>query len=696
MNDSVVQRPFLALRSSDGSGGTGQAVSTISLNVLVALVYAISGYAGLRLAFIGEAVTLFWPPSGIAFAALWLGGFRLLPGVGLGALAINIVVFKNPSFAAAVALGNMLPPLVGVGALTHMMRRRLNEGELGRVLWFILIGVLGATTLSATIGTLAVTLSGQSGSAIQSTWLVWWMGDAMGVLIIAPPILLWRRILDTRITLGGVRDATAFAFGGLAIIAGLLLIRNPIWAVELCKLFTLLLSLWAGARFGLYGPAAMTVLMAAGAVGVTMEGVGPFKRDNFYDSFTLVHSYLFAEAVAGMLLAAALSDLRRSLRSETVLRAEAEAASANRIRLLTMISHDVRTPLGGMMGVLQTLEKAGLPTPQERLVRLGLRAGRTLTTLMTDILDVARTDAGRVVLEPENFDVRQSLQDLVDLGAESAAAKGLLLQLKVVGPSPPPAVLGDRARIEQLFGNLIANAISYTPAGSVTVNMAWRPDMLQKLCVEVLDTGPGIDPAWAPHMFDAFALAPRPGNRSAGLGLGLHISWRLAQLMGGAIMYEPASSGGSRFSVTLPLVAVVLPLIADVSSDVDPPQDILLVEDDDIAREVTGSLLESWGHKVVKVAGGEAAIFELGRARFDLVLMDIQLEDGSGYGSGLDVTRRIRALPNAPVALSIIALTGDASEDFRAAYREAGIDGVLVKPLILKTGLAEAMQKSRW
>jgi signal transduction histidine kinase/CheY-like chemotaxis protein len=664
---------FLTIRST---ASRVSPLEVLALNLLTASAYALSGYAGLKLAFIGHAVTLFWPPSGIAFAAIWLGGPRLAPSVVLGAFIVNLVAFHSPLLAALIAIGNLLPSLIGSVLLRRFVTLRDDPGELPRVVAFILIAALGTTVVSASIGTLAVFLSGQHATT-QSTWLVWWMGDAMGVLIVAPPILLWRRIIRSGLHWRTVVDASGFAALGLGLIAGLLLIHNPIWAVEMCKLFTLLLSLWAGARFGLTGPAAMTLLMAFGAVGVTMLGVGPFVRGNFYDRFALVHSYLFAEAVAGMLLAAALADLQRAVARERLARGEAEAASANRIQLLNMISHDLRTPLSGIMGVLQTLARAPLAPSDARSVDLGLRAGTSLTKLTNDILDVARVDAGRITLDLAPFDPLVSLNDLIAMNSAAAAAKGVRLDLQQVN-ALPERLLGDRVRFEQMLGNLVTNAVTYTQVGCVAMTASWHADA-RALQVEVIDTGPGIDLVDASTVFDAFAGRAPVTKGTAGLGLGLHICWRLVTLMDGQISYSRRPEGGSRFIVSLPLSP------ADRSAEEVPSltptaRRILVVEDDEIARETTVALLESDGHTATSAASADAAVEAVRSNVFDLVLMDVHL---GGDRSGIDAARDIRNLGQPMSAVRIIALTGESADDSRAALRALGVDHICVKPVDL-------------
>lgn len=675
------------------------------LNLAVAIAYAVTGYAGLQIALVDDVVTLFWPPTGIAFAAIWLGGFRLVPGILLGAFAVNLIVLGAPLPAAAVAVGNVLPATVATFALHGMIARADHPGEFWRVFRFILVAALGSTMLSATVGTLVVALSSPITQSLQSTWIIWWMGDAMGVLIVAPPILLWQRLAQGDWQWRVIRDALAFFIIGCAIIAGLWLVREPVWAVELCKLFTLLLSVLAATRFGLPGPAAVTLLMAVGTVVVTTLGVGPFARQNIYDSFALVHSFLFVTSIAGMLLASALTDLRRVARAEhaardeaeaaraeaEAARGEAEAASANRIRLLTMISHDVRTPLAGIIGVLDSLERVPLTHDQHALVGLGQRAGGILTTLVTDILDVARVDSGRIRLEPAPFDPQQSIIDVVELNRPAAQSRHLLIAATGTA-ALPEHVMGDRARFEQLLGNLVSNAIAYTATGEIIVCAQWDASQQLPLVVEVRDTGPGIDPALVPTLFDAFVLAPRPGNRSTGLGLGLHISRSLAELMNGSIDYRAGEGGGSIFRVGLPLPMTQAPATAAVLPE-EPPLDVLLVEDDMIARAVTTALLQSHGHRVATAASANAAVDMAASQVFDVVLMDLQLGQDADVGpdSGLVATRRIRQLAGCNGSPTIIALTSDGRAECRAACRAAGMDGVLLKPFAARAGLARAI-----
>lgn len=663
----------------------------VLFNLAVSAAYLASGYAGLKLAFVGQVVTLFWPPSGFAFAAVWLGGLRLLPGVWVGAFATNLIVSDNWHLAAEVACGSLGAPFAANVALRTWLSRHSSTGEFGHVVLFVLVA-LGSTMISATIGTWALAANDNLDRSVPLTWLVWWLGDAMGILIVAPPILLWQSLKNVRLCRNAFLEIGLLTVATTAILLIPLFADEPIWASELGKLSTFLLSLWAGARFGLNGPAWMMLLIAAGTISTTLLNTGPFQRGDFYDNFTLVHSHLFSVSLAGLLLAATFADLRRTIGLEIEARETAEEAAVGRVRLLQTISHDVRTPLSGILTVLQTLERDSISPEQGRLIGLGLRAGRTLTTLVTDILEAARADAGRITLVLAPFSPAASLADIADLCGPAAADKGLLIQLSC-SSQVPALVSGDRVRFEQIMSNLVVNAVAYTPRGRISIDVGWDELSGGALVVEVADTGPGIDPTRVLRMFDAFASNHQQAGNSVGLGLGLHICRRLTELMGGALQYSPEPAGGSRFRVTLPLLVSVQGPTATISH-ADPALRILLVEDDEIAGETTCALLRSHGHDAVLVANAGAALAHAASEFFELVLLDLQL--GLYGDSGFDVVRSIRKLPGAIAMVRVIALTGDNIAESRATLKEAGFDGVVAKPLMIGSGMAAMIKAATW
>ena len=663
----------------------------VLLNLAVSAGYVVSGYAGLKLAFVGHLVTLFWPPSGLAFAAVWLGGLRLLPGVWLGAFVTNLIVSDNWLLAAEIGLGSMGAMLAANVALREWLSQHASTGEFGRVLLFILVA-LGSTMISATIGTWAVAQNSIIDQSVWLTWLVWWLGDAMGVLIIAPPVLLWKTLENARLSWNTILEISLLTIVAVAILTIPIVADQPVWASELGKLSTLLISLWAGVRFGLNGPAWMLPLIAAGTIGATLLHAGPFERGDFYENFTLVHLHLFTVSLAGMLLAATFADLRRATGLAIKAREIADEAAAGRVRLLQMVSHDLRTPLAGILAVLQTFERGSLSPEQRHLIGLGLRAGRTLTTLIMDILEAARADAGRITLVLAPFSPAACLSDIADLCRPAASDKDIVIELSC-SSRVPAVMMGDQLRFEQAVSNLVVNAVTYTERGRVCITADWDSLGSGGLVVEVADTGPGVDPKHVPRMFEAFAFNDQPASNSAGLGLGLYICRRLTELMGGSIHYALEPAGGSRFRVTLPLLACASAAVAFVAQ-ADTPLRILLVEDDEIAGETTCALLRSYGHETVLAAHAAAALAHAAGDVFGLVLLDLQL--GLGTDSGFDVVRAIRNLPGANALVCVLALTGDHSAEGLQSLQAAGFDGIITKPLLIGGGMAETIKKAMW
>ena len=275
------------------------------------------------------------------------------------------------------------------------------------------------------------------------------------------------------------------------------------------------------------------------------------------------------------------------------------------------------------------------------------------------------------------------------LSGGKAAAKGLALEVDGLD-ALPPQVLGDRVRFEQIFGNLVDNAIAYTDTGGVQVEVRQGGPLV----IEVIDTGPGLEPDQVAAMLTSSMMTQQAGRRASGLGIGLQISDRLARLMGGTVDYRPAEGGGSCFRVTLPLPVVAAPDPVATAPKAAPAQRILLIEDDDISRVVTCELLRSHGHEVKAAATIEEAVGLATAHGFDLVLTDVSL--GASDTGGMEVAQRIRGLPQPAGAVPIIALTAEGRPEIHASYRAAGINGVIVKPLTLSTDLTAALQDAWW
>ncbi|MCU1693060.1 MAG: histidine kinase [Frankiales bacterium] len=355
-------------------------------------------------------------------------------------------------------------------------------------------------------------------------------------------------------------------------------------------------------------------------------------------------------------------------------RDQALAAVRAKSAFLAAVSHEVRTPLYGMLGMLEVMLGDVLGPAQRERADVALRSGRTLLALLDDVLDLSKAEAAPLTLRPRPVDPVALLGDVVDASRGAAAVKGLDVAL-VVEPGVPAGVSLDPDRLRQVLLNLVGNAVKFTASGRVRVRLA--TDGPDRLRVDVADTGPGIAAEDEAGLFTPFEQGVA-GRSQGGTGLGLALSQQLVALMGGTLGVQ-STVQGSTFSVLLPAPAVAPPVRAVPSAPVRPggPRKVLLVDDSEVNRLVGQSLLEQLGADVEVAAGGDEAVAAVRARPYDLVLMDRQMPGTDG----LAATRLLRALPHGR-DVHVVALTAG-GEDQRQECLDAGMDDFLTKPVDL-------------
>jgi signal transduction histidine kinase/ActR/RegA family two-component response regulator len=408
-----------------------------------------------------------------------------------------------------------------------------------------------------------------------------------------------------------------------------------------------------------------------------------------------------------------LDDLRERNAVTTVALRQAETTSVAKSQFLANMSHEIRTPLHGVVGMIELLQQTELSPMQMHYVRGARQSGETLLTLIDDVLDLSKIEAGKVELEHAPFHPPSLVRDVMVMFADQAKAKGLTLTASV-SDELNLMVYGDAHRLRRILTNLVANALKFTATGSVTMRLSsLDPDGDQvHLRCEVADTGIGIAKAKQQAIFDAFSQADSSTTRHyGGTGLGLSIARQLCHLMGGEIGVDSTVAVGSTFwfrvrmekapDAALPaMIAVEAPRRERSAAEsgrsfVSAAQRsfeaalarlgrgtvrILLVEDNPISMRVTQALLESIGCQVAVARNGIEALAAYRTGEFDIVLMDCQMPEMDGY----EAARAIRRI-EAPRGYStpIIALTANAMVGSRDASLEAGMDDQLTKPLTL-------------
>jgi signal transduction histidine kinase/CheY-like chemotaxis protein len=376
------------------------------------------------------------------------------------------------------------------------------------------------------------------------------------------------------------------------------------------------------------------------------------------------------------------ADLTRSNLALTQAKNQAEAVSRHRIDFLSAMSHDIRTPLAGVIGMLKfALQDASVQGRTQEYLRVGLHNGESLLAILNDILDFSKIDAGKLSLEQVDFRLADLTDDAIAILQGNADSKSLLLRAEL-DAGLPEFVRADPTRIRQILLNLLGNAIKFTERGEVVLRVS--ADAAQ-LTFSVTDTGLGIAPEVHERLFQRFEQADHSTTRRyGGTGLGLAICKELVTLMGGAIFADSRVGIGSRFWFTLPLLAGSAPPHAaqKVRGRHSHQLRVLCAEDVRTNQIIIGTLLEYMGHQVHIVENGVEALHALSTSDFDLVLMDgrMPLMDGE------QATRLIRAGGSATEkvrdsAVAILALTANASEPDCSRYLAAGMNGFLSKPV---------------
>ncbi|MBI1197286.1 MAG: response regulator [Phenylobacterium sp.] len=413
---------------------------------------------------------------------------------------------------------------------------------------------------------------------------------------------------------------------------------------------------------------------------VILPAIVPVAAPHFHGAEQAIVCLAMAAVVLHSLLCMWVS-LGKSLE---LLEAEAarEAASRAKSEFLARMSHEIRTPLNGVLGMAQALAAdAGMRPDHRRSLEVIRQSGQSLLTILNDVLDLSKVEAGRLELETIAFDLEAAVRGAQETFGPQAAAKGLAFRLEM-NAAAAGDYLGDPTRVRQILFNLLSNAVKFTEAGTVSLLVSRRDEALEFV---VADTGPGIAPADLDRLFNAFQQADTSTTRRyGGSGLGLSICRELAELMGGSVAAESELGAGSRFVVCLPLPR--LGASADPAAAEAVPSEwdgsalrVLAAEDNAVNQLVLRALLEQIGVAPDVVGDGAAALEAWREGAYDLVLMDVQMPvlDGVAATQAIRAAEAASGRPRTP----ILALTANAMQHQVAEYLAAGFDGHVAKPI---------------
>ena len=386
-----------------------------------------------------------------------------------------------------------------------------------------------------------------------------------------------------------------------------------------------------------------------------------------------------------------LTDRKRAEEAMKEAKERAEADAKARSDFIAVVSHEVRTPMNGVLGMARLLKETVLNEEQADSVETIIGSGEALITIINDLLDLSKLDADRLDIESLPFSLGHAVEQAGILMKPRAQEKGLAFSARVAADIPD-VLVGDAHRLRQILLNLLSNAVKFTESGTVALSVDAGPRRGDEatLTFAISDTGRGIDPAALKKPFSPYTQGSvEVARKYGGTGLGLAICRRLADLMGGEITVDSVVDRGSTFLLTIPLriataeEAKQVPEIAPKISDAPAaaitarPLRVLQAEDNKTNRAVLERILTRVGHSVTTVENGAKALMAVEAEDFDVVLMDRHMPEMDG----IEATRRIRALLGPAADVPIIAITAGASQDEIAACFDAGMNDCLIKPV---------------
>jgi signal transduction histidine kinase/CheY-like chemotaxis protein len=642
----------------------------------LALIYFIAGKLALRLAFLHASASPVWPPAGIALAALLVLGFRVWPAIFVGAFLVNLTTLGNILTSLGIASGNTLEALCGAWLVNRFAGGARVFGRPQDVFKFALAALV-STTVSPTFGVSSLAVGGfAQWSSYWPIWLTWWLGDASGVLVIAPLLLLWsvpatqrtwnqKQVLEVSVLLLLLVVLAETVFGGWLPISA----RNyPISFI--CGPIVI----WTAFRFTPRETATGIFILSAIAIWGTLHGFGPFILQSENQSLLMLQSWTAALTITAMGIAAAITERNRTQVALEQQKDAVEAANRTKDNFLAMLSHELRTPLTPVMAALDTLEADGSRSSGAKNSLAMIRRNVELESqLIDDLLDLTRIAKDKLQLRFGPLDSHEVINNVVEICRPQAQARNLTLQLNLRAGTH--YVLGDAAKYQQIVWNLLKNAVKFTAEnGEITISSS-NPEP-QLLAIAVHDTGIGIEPEVMNRIFDPFEQGERAFQRRyGGLGLGLAISKSLAQAHGGTLIARSEGHDrGSTFILTMKTVPAP-PRIVKLTSPLPEsrPLRILLVDDHQDTCVALERLLVRRGHLVAAAHNVRSAMETAARNSFDLLISDIALPDGTGT----ELMTYLHAISRIPgIAISGFGMNGDIEKSIDAGFAEH-----LIKPV---------------
>lgn len=705
---------------------------------VIALIYYATAKLGQYLAIPPGFITPVYPPSGIALTAILLIGYRVWWGIWLGALVaatwplwVNTGVLSMSIVAGVgIATGSVLQAVVGAFLIKRLIGSHHLFDKASSVAKFTGIELLSCM-VSPTFGATTMYFCGFiKADNYLISWLTFWLGDAIGVLVITPLLLLWiehwfsqnrqtpkLRSFNMKQVMRNLfphnLEAVAWALLLLGVAAVAFGLAYPV------EYLLIPLLLWSAFRSKQRFVAIAIFLVAAFAIGGAIRGTSSFNRSTLNESLLLLQAFVGTVTVTALILSAVIiereqvkarleranEELEFKVEERTAALKQskemAEVASRAKSEFLANMSHELRTPLNGILGYAQILSRSQSWGEKERKgVDIIYQCGSHLLTLINDVLDISKIEARRLELDPQTVHLPALLQGIAEIVSIRAKQKGIDF-VYLPDADLPEGVEVDEKRLRQVLINLLGNAVKFTDQGRVLFKATQlKPRDLEhhheensqvlqhsasvaRLRFQVEDTGIGMSSDVLEKIFQPFEQVSHPKHNSEGTGLGLAISQTIAQLMGSQIQVESQIGVGSTFffEVEFPISTEWMNSVKHAPTEQligyqGKRRTILVVDDKWENRSVIVNLLEPLGFTVVEAEQGEEGLNKASQNQPDLIITDILMPVMDGY-QFLQAIRESETLRSIPVIVSSASVS---SMDQQQSL-DAGGDDFMVKPI---------------